>query len=398
MAWKEFKVEDQRLNFIEACIEGKLTMAELCRMYEISSKNGYKWLNRFKAEGVEGLKDRSRKPHTQALEIGQEITRDILAVRHCYSSWGPKKVLAYLQSKYPDILWPSTTTIGNVFKKNGLIVPRKFRRRVPARTEPLIHCQFSNDVWCGDFKGRFLTKDGNKCEPFTLTDGSSRFLIRCLRLNSNDVPHVWAVLETAFREYGLPLFFRSDNGPPFATCGAGRLSKLSINLIKVGVTPEWIDPGKPQQNGRHERMHLTLKLETATPPELTLEEQSMKFDEFINYYNNIRPHEAIDQKTPGSIYQPSSRIWNRKLQSPEYPKGMIIRKVRPAGQISLKPFASDLFIGSALVGEPVGLKEVGDSLYEVFYGPIMLGKIDKTKKLILPQGNKRKNRKGVEPY
>jgi hypothetical protein len=163
-------------------------------------------------------------------------------------------------------------------------------------------------------------------------------------------------------------------------------------LIKAGVTPEWIDPGKPQQNGRHERMHQTLKNEAANPPEVSLEEQSMKLKDFQYYYNNIRPHEAIDQKTPGSVYTMSPRNWNGKLQEPEYPKGMIVRKVRPSGQISLKPFASEIRIGTALVGEHIGLKEIGDSIYDVYYGCILLGRIDHTKKLIIPDGNRRKKR------
>ena len=262
---------------------------------------------------------------------------------------------------------------------------------MPARTAPLAHCQMSNDVWCADFKGWFLTGDGNKCDPFTLTDGASRYLLRCLKLESNTVEHVWAVLDIAFREYGLPLFLRNDNGPPFGSTGAGRLTRLSVNLIKAGVTPEWIDPGKPQQNGRHERMHGTLKNETANPPQLTLEEQSMQFKEFRNYYNHVRPHEAIGQKTPGSIYQPSPRVWNGVLKAPEYPKEFILRKVRIAGQISMKPHAPDIYISTALAHEYIGLKQLEELIYEAYYGSIYLGKISlETKKLILPEGSKRK--------
>lgn len=389
MAWKENKVEDQRKKFIAACLEGNFTMAELCRMYEISRKSGYKWLNRYKDKGLDGLKDRSRAPHHQTLKLSDNIISEIFKVKYMHP-WGPKKVLGHLKRAQPDVSWPSITAVRNLFDRNGLTTKQKHRRRLPARTSPLSHCQFSNDVWCADFKGRFLTLDGNKCEPFTLTDASSRYLLRCLMLERNDFEHVWAVLETAFHEYGLPLFFRTDNGSPFATIGAGRLSKLAINLIKVGITPEWIDPGKPQQNGRHERMHQTLKNETANPPEHILEKQAKKFDEFRNYFNNIRPHEALGQNTPGNIYQPSSRVWNGKLQPPEYSKEFIVRKVRPAGQISLKPYASDIFIGSALVGEHVGLKQVDDGIYEVYYSSIFLGKIDHTKKIVLPKNTKRK--------
>lgn len=388
MAWRNVKVEKQRQDFINACLEGKLSMAELCRIYDISPKNGYKWLNRYKAEGPDGLKDRSRAPHKQALKTSNESIQEILKVRLKYPSWGPKKVLAYLQNHYPDTPWPSTTTIGSLFDKNGLTIPRKLRRRVPGRTIPLSHCQLSNDVWCADFKGWFLTGDGNKCEPLTITDGASRFLIRCLKLDSNNVENVWGVLDTAFREYGLPLYFRTDNGTPFATCGAGRFSKLSINLIKAGVIPEWIDPGKPQQNGRHERMHGTLKNETANPPSLTIEEQSMKLKEFVKYYNFIRPHEALGQKTPGEIYQRSPREWNGKLTPPEYPKDYLVRKVRTAGQISMRPF--NIHIGVTLAGETVGLKPIDNDAYAVYYGPIYLGEINRDRELILPSGLRRK--------
>jgi len=387
MAWGETIVEDRRKEFIDACLKGELSMAELCRLYEISRKNGYKWLNRYKNEGDHSLTDRSREPLNQALKTEPEIVRQVLEVRFRFRTWGPKKVLAWLKANHPDCSWPSTTTIGNLFDKNGLTVPRKYRRRVPGRTVPLSDCEQANDIWCADFKGWFLTGDGNKCEPFTLTDADSRFLLRCLNLNSNDTEHVWAVLDNAFREYGLPIFLRHDNGPPFASCGVGRLSALSIKLIKSGVTPEWIDPGKPQQNGRHERMHQTLKNETSKPPELTLEEQDMKFKEFIDYYNFIRPHEAIDQKTPGSMYTASKRKWNGVLKSPEYGSEYNVRKVRENGSIKLQ--GSEIFLGTALAGEPVGIVETGNSILKVYYGTIILGSIDQNKEFKTPQGHKR---------
>jgi putative transposase len=389
MAWGEVKVEDQRKQFIEACLEGQLTIAELCRRYEISPKSGYKWLRRYESEGISGLQDRSRAPLRQALKTPDEITQEVLKIRYRFPTWGPKKVLGYLKLHHPDTPWPATTTIGNLFDKNGLTVPRKLRRRVPARTQPLSHCQSPNDVWCADFKGWFLTGDGNRYEPFTLTDGASRYLLRCVRLDRNNTEHVWAVLDAAFRENGLPLSFRTDNGAPFATCGPGRLSKLSINLIKANVVPEWIDPGKPQQNGRHERMHKTLKGETASPPEPTMEDQDMTSKKFQKYYNNIRPHEALGQKPPASMYQISSREWNGNLKSPEYDNEFLVRKVRPNGQVSMRTV--DIYIGPALVGEPVGLKEIAGG-YEVYYGTIFLGKIDEKKEFTMPQSSRRKRK------
>lgn len=394
MVWKENKVEDLRKEFIDNYFKGKATMSELCRFYGISRQNGYKWVNRFNDGGIEALKNKSRAPLKQARETDPQIVNDILSVRFQYRTWGPKKVLGWLKTNRPDVDWPSTTTIGNIFDKNGLTVPRKFRKRVPARTAPLSHCQQSNDVWCTDFKGWFLTGDGQKCEPFTLTDGATRYLIRCLRLNRNDADHVWAVLDSAFREYGLPLFLRNDNGPPFGSCGAGRLTSLSIKLIKAGVIPEWIDPGKPQQNGRHERMHLTLKTEATIPPENTLELQGMKFKEFKNYFNFIRPHEALNQKTPGSIYMPSTRIWNGRFRSPEYPSGYDVRYVRNCGRIRWKGGLP--YIGQVLYGEPIGLQEQDKGIWKVYYGPIILGYMNHNNEFYRPEVGQRRKKKTNE--
>src|ERR1700722_3164866 len=391
MAWKEIDVVEQREKFITECIEGQLSMAELCRLYGISRQNGYKWLNRFKSGGLEALKDQSRAPLSQPLKTDPDLIDDILDIKLQFARWGPKKVLARLITIYPEVDWPSTTTIGNILKENGLTVPRKLRRRVPGKTAPLSHCLQSNDVWCTDFKGWFLTKDGNKCEPFTLTDGATRFLLRCLKLHSNNVDNVWGALDCAFREFGLPLFLRSDNGPPFATCNVGRFSQLSIKLIKAGVAPEWIDPGKPQQNGRHERMHQTLKNETASPPEDTLDMQDLKFKDFLNYFNYVRPHEAIGQKTPGSIYSPSNRIWTGRFKSPDYPSDYIVRKVRFNGEIKWKGELP--FLGRVLYGEPVGIKEEENGTWKVFYGPILIGYIDNSNQFSTPEGAKRARNK-----
>lgn len=394
MVWKENKVEDLRKEFINEYFEDKETMSELCRLYGISRQKGYKWINRFKDGGIEALKNKSRAPLKQARETDPQIVHDILEVRIQYRTWGPKKVLALLKRNRPDVDWPSTTTIGNIFDKNGLTVPRKYRKRVPARTAPLSHCQQSNDVWCTDFKGWFLTGDGQKCEPFTLTDGATRYLIRCLKLNRNDADHVWAVLDSAFREYGLPLSLRNDNGPPFGSCGAGRLTSLSIKLIKAGVMPEWIDPGKPQQNGRHERMHLTLKTEATIPPEHTLELQGMKFNEFQNYFNFIRPHEALDQKTPGSVYMPSTRIWNGKFKSPEYPSDYVVRHVRNCGRIRWKGELP--YVGQMLYREPIGLQEQDNGIWKVYYGPIILGYINHKNEFYRPEVIQRRKKKNSE--
>lgn len=391
MAWGEVKVEEKRRLFIEACLGKTSSMAELCRQYEISRKNGYKWLNRYLEEGEEGLKDRSKAPSVQAGATEAEIVRAILELKFKYLQWGPKKIRAALERGDPSILWPSKTTIGNLFGKHGLTIARKLRRRLAVRTVPLAHCQQPNDVWCMDFKGWWMTKDGQKCEPFTLIDGCSRYLIRCNKLFTNDTENTWAVLDSAFRECGLPTHLRSDNGPPFATCGAGRLSPLSVRVIKAGVMPDWIDPASPQQNGRLERMHLTLKQDAARPDDLELEEQITKLWEFQDYYNNVRPHEGLGQQRPCDVYYPSSRLYTGRLNSPEYSSGYKVGRVKSCGKMSLR--GQEVYLGRALSGEPIGLKETEEGL-EAYFGPIFLGLINEACELVIERRKTRRPARG----
>ena len=228
-----------------------------------------------------------------------------------------------------------------------------------------------------DFKGWFNTGDGSKCEPLTITDGFSRYLLACEHMKRKREQDVWAVLESSFLEFGLPNKLRSDNGPSFASLAVGRLSGLAIKLIKIGVKPEWIEPGCPQQNGRHERFHLTLKMETAMPPAMTVSLQQEKFNQFKKYYNCKRPHEAIDQKTPISVYRSSQRVWDGKFRSPEYSDEYEVRKVVGNGRINWK--GTDFFLSEMLAREYVGIKEIDVGLMGVYYGPILLGRIDLNK-------------------
>jgi putative transposase len=391
VAWGEVNVKDKRKEFIYKYEEKMHNFASLCREYGISRPTGYKWIARFKEEGLEGIREKSRAPLIQSHETDPLIIKQIIDLRLSEKTWGPKKIFGYLKKHYPNIPWPSTTTIGNILDRKGLTVSRKYRRRVPAQTTPLAHCLQSNDVWCTDFKGWFLTKNGEKCEPFTLTDAYSRFLIRCTKLDFNRVEDVWGVLDAAFREWGLPLFLRHDNGPPFATCAPGRLSRLSIKLIKAGVTPEWIEPGKPQQNGRHERMHLTLKIEATIPPADNMDLQQIRFGEFQDHFNFVRPHEALNQNTPGSVYSPSPRRWDGHLRSPEYPACYEIRKVMKCGCIARR--GKKLFISEILYGEHVGIVEEENGNFKVTYGPIMLGTIDQNNTFNVPENKKRRARR-----
>jgi transposase InsO family protein len=393
MAWRTTSVEDQRKLFIKIYLETQEPITDLCGQFGISRKTAYKWIDRFKEEGPNGLKDRRRVRHSQ-LETNQELVDIVLSTKEQKNYWGPKKILGYLVNNYPEKDWPSATTIGNILQRNGYQKAREIRRRMPARTNPFFECLKPNDLWSIDFKGWFQTKEGIKCDPLTLSDAHSRFLLHCSKIPQGTVEYVWDILDKSFYQYGLPKVIRHDNGPPFATCGAGRLSRLSIKIIKAGVIPEWIDPGKPYQNGRHERMHRTLKAEGIFPLELTLKEQQIKFREFQQYFNFERPHESLGQKTPASIYVPSERQWTGKLRSPEYDNDWKVLRVRSSGQISW--LGEAIFISKALENENVGVRENEDGDWEVNYGGVNLGVINKDRQLVYPYRETRAKRLYIE--
>lgn len=292
MVWTETCAVEERMRFVLAVQEHEESFAAVCRRFGVSRRVGYKWLARYEEEGAAGLFDRSRAPLHQPQRIADEIIERCLEVRRTHPTWGPLKVRAFLARKSGQTEWPAASTIGELFDREGLTVKRKLRRRSPPSSAPFADCQAANDTWCIDFKGWFLTGDGKRCEPLTLTDAHSRYLLRCQALARTGTDHVWPVLDAAFREFGLPNYLRSDNGSPFASRGAGGLSRLSVRLIKAGVTPERIAPGKPQQNGRHERMHLTLKKEATRPPGFNGLQQQERFDAFVREFNAERPHEG----------------------------------------------------------------------------------------------------------
>lgn len=389
MAWENFKVEQQRLQVVQAYMEGSSTMADICRKYNISRKTAYKWYKRFIEEGASGLYDLSKEPHTRQQRYTDAQIEKALDLKQKWRTWGPKKILIKLKEKYPDECWPSPTRLYEIFKEHHLVTSRRIRNRVPA-TAPLGNIMTCNDTWAVDLKGWFLTGDGHKCEPITITDSVSRYLIRCTHLNQHSVEYVWPVFAEAFREYGLPNRVRSDNGPPFGSTGVGRLTRLSVNLIKAGVIPEWISPGHPEENGRHERFHLTLKQDAATPSKDTLALQIQAMNQFQNEYNFERPHEALNMKTPGSCYQPSLRSWDGVLRPPEYDtKEVDVRKVCQSGCIWLHQ--QEHYIGQTLTGEYVALKSTENGELDLYYGPVYLGKLSENG-LKKPQIKKRRQR------
>lgn len=371
MGWMETCAMEERMRFVLAVLAEEEGMAAVCRRFGVSRRIGYKWLERYRAEGPAGLVDRSRAPLNPRRQLGADMAERCLEVRRAHPSWGPLKVRAFLERAEPGMRLPAASTIGSLFDRAGLSVKRRLRRRASSTGGPFAPCEGANAVWAIDFKGWFLTGDGRRCEPLTLADVHSRYLLRCQVLARNDTAHAWPVLEAAFREFGLPERLRSDNGPPFASTGAGGLSQLAVKVIKAGVTPERILPGKPQQNGMLERLHLTLLNDTASAPARSLREQLDRFAAFQRLYNEERPHQGLGNAVPAERYAPSPRRFDGVLREPHYPDGHEVRRVRSNGEIKWR--GKLVHIGGALYGEPVGLAEAEDGAWHVSYGPVALG-------------------------
>jgi transposase InsO family protein len=354
-------------------MSGDLTMSELCVDFGVSRKTGYKWLERYEAGGLEGLDDLSRRPHHMPQALDQAVADALVALRRARPTWGPKKLKAYLERHHSEIVWPAASTIGDLLQREGLVSGRKRRHRAPPYTAPFLDCCAPNEVWCLDFKGHFRTADGSRCDPFTLTDGFSRYVLLCQHVARTDEAHVKPLMERCFREHGLPRAIRSDNGAPFASSAPFGLSRLSIWWLKLGIVVERIDPGKPQQNGRHERFHLTLKKETAAPPATTLQGQQRRFNRFCQDFNTERPHEALGMKVPNDSYRPSPRPYVKNIPEPDYPCSMVVRRLTAKGEINWQ--GKRIFVSQTLRGEPIGLRETEHG-WTVHFMHLIIGEID----------------------
>jgi transposase InsO family protein len=370
------------------------SMAELCRKFGISRKTGYKWLGRWQAEGPRGLEDRSRAPRTHPNQVPPDRVERVLQLRDRYR-WGPKKILALLERENGGIDWPAISTIEEILKDRGRIVPRKKRRRVPPQTRPLAHATGPNAVWCVDFKGEFLTGDGACCYPLTISDACTRYLLRCQGLEQTGQDRVRPIFEWAFREYGLPQAIRSDNGPPFASRAVAGLSRLSLWWIKLGIVPDRIAAGHPEQNGRHERMHLTLKQETAHPPASTFRKQQERFVAFREEFNEVRPHEALDMATPASRYVPSPRAYPAREPEIAYPVEWTVRRVQKRGEFHWQ--GEPVPLSEVLAGEPVGLEPVDGQYWRVYFGPVWLGAFDANRRHMLTPTEMRRRPEWLPP-
>lgn len=381
MPWKEINPMDQKIQMIADWQTEQFDITDLSYKYGISRKTVYKWITRYAEEGADGLKDRSRKPNYNPNQTSKEIVDLLLNEKQKNEKRGPKKIYYQLRGRYPDIDWPAPSTIGYLFRKHNLVKPRKKRMRVEPYTEPFISCKSPNDVWSADFKGQFYTKDARVCYPLTMSDNYSRYLLKCVGLPGPRHDGARSVFEAAFREYGLPNAIRTDNGVPFASKCVGGISRLMVWLIKLGIRPERIEKGCPQQNGRHERMHRTLKVEALSSVAKTIEHQQKKFDLFRVDYNNYRPHEALDQKTPSCYYKRAIREYVEKPRKPEYDESYYVRRVRSCGEI--KWHGKSYYLAEILQGEPIGLKKVTDGVMSIYYSFYLLGLLDIKNKKIL---------------
>jgi len=375
MPWRETSVDEVRYNFILAVKQEIESFSDVCDAFGISRKTGYKWVERFQLEGKAGLNDRRKSPSNRPRDTAAEVEAAIVTTRLKHPTWGPKKIRKILQQEYPDVCWPSRTTFANILKRKGYTTkPRKHLKM--AKTAPLEECAAPNDIWSADFKGNWTLPNGSRCEPFTLLDSYSRFLITCQNVKSTSLANTQPLLIEAFQEFGMPRRFRSDNGPPFASQSVGRLSRLAIWLIKLGITPEWITPGKPQENGKHERMHRTLKQEINQNPQENLLDQETFLNRFQHEYNYVRPHEAIGLETPASVFSSSERKWTGDLRSPSYADEFETRRVDQSGYVYWK--GCRFFTSEILYREPVGISR-RDEIHEVYFGPVLLGWIDPIK-------------------
>jgi len=381
MPWKEICALEIKKEMITDWLTKEYTITELSYSYGVSRKTIYKWIDRYHQKGIAGLVELSREPdyHPNATPI--EKVELILALKKQKMKWGPRKIMAKLRNNYPDVKWPADSTGNNILKKHGLVLPRKYRRRMPPYTAPFVSCGQSNAVWSADYKGHFKMGDKRKCYPLTISDNYSRCLLGCWGLTRPNLEQAKPCFELVFIRDGLPSAIRTDNGQPFASRSVGGLSRLSVWFIKLGIIPERIEPGCPEQNGRHERMHRTLKESTASPPKNNLGEQQKAFNAFIEEYNNERPHEALGQKPPSSVYRLSPRPYPAKLPKVEYDSNAVVRYVNNRGCIKWKGLL--IFLSESLKGEYIALEQVDNHLWKIRFSFHPLGVLDEEQRKVI---------------
>lgn len=381
MPWNEVKPMDQKIHFVTFCLKGDQSMTELCRLFGISRKTGYKWLDRYERHGDDGLKDRSRTPQRIPHKSSQDVVDFVIAQRKKHPTWGGRKIAQKARKIAPHLDLPSETTLHEIIRRAGLVKPRRRRRQSAHPGRPLTCPEAPNDVWTVDFKGHFKTRDGCYCYPLTILDEFSRFMLSCQGLRSTGYDGAIKTFRRVFEEHGLPQAIKSDNGVPFATTGLARLSVLSVWWIKLGIRPVQIEPASPSQNGRHERMHRTLKSECTLPAQGNLSAQQRRFNAWSDEYNFDRPHEALAGDYPSDVYQPSRRAYPCKLPAVEYPEHFEVRRVTHARWF--RWHNRPVQVGAALRHQDIGLEQVEDRLWAVYFAWKRIGFLDERKYKIL---------------
>ena len=376
MPWSETTRMDERQRFIELLESCRFTMTELCESFGISRKTGYKWAERYVREGVAGLEDRSRAPKRCPHATEARCVEALVEERRRHPQWGPRKLLDRLRRRHPGWSWPAVSTAGAILKRHGLVRPRRRRsgRRGPL-AKPEIQASRPNDLWSADYKGEFRLGDRRLCYPLTAMDHVSRYLLDCRARSSVAIAGAQPVFEALFRRFGLPRAILCDNGAPFASIQSPRrLSRLSVWWVRLGIVPIFTQPGRPDQNGCHERMHKTLKAETARPPRASFAAQQRRFDQFRHEYNTERPHETLEMDRPAEHYGPSPRTYPQTLPEPEYPGHYEVRIVRSKGSIRWR--GREVFCSQTLAHQPLGLEEVDDGLWSIYLADLLLGRYD----------------------
>jgi transposase InsO family protein len=362
---------ERRVELIREYHDGE-SIVSLAESYGVSRKTIYKWIDRHAAEGTAGLEDRSRAPHTSPQRLSEATIARVIEARQRWG-WGPRKLIVKLAEASEEKV-PAASTIAELLRSKGLSHARRRRVRTPLYDEPIAAPVAANQTWCADFKGWFLTGDGRRCDPLTITDAHSRYLLCCQIAAKTDRVHVEALFDQAFREYGMPAVIHTDNGAPFASRAPGGLSRLSMRWVRLGIIAERSRPASPQDNGRHERMHRTLKQETLCPPARNARQQQNAFHRFQNIYNDERPHEPLDYKTPASCYQRSLRAFPRRVPEVEYDAEVHVRRISEKGDLKWK--GERAFVSETFAREQLGLRASDDRYYEVLYGPLVIGWLD----------------------
>jgi transposase InsO family protein len=372
MAWKDVKPMEERVSFVMRACREDVTMTEVCEEFGISRKTGYKWLKRYRAHGLSGMHELSRRPHKSPNRIEERVEELVIRERRRHRTWGPKKLRDVLSEKYDLEKVPAGSTIGNIIERHGLTRKRRRRRTVskPDRRRRR-EATRPNEVWGADFKGWFRTKDGQRCDPLTVSDIYSRYVLACQLVRGQRIENVKPEFRKVFRRYGLPEVIRVDNGSPFGSRGVLGLSMLSAWWVQLGIDVEFIEPGHPEQNSVHERMHRTLKDETARPPSSTPQGQQRRFNRWRREFNHERPHEALGMERPAQRYRRSSRRFTERPTPPRYPPYYEVRKVQTHGSIKWK--GKFYYIGSALYGMALGLTDVAEGENAVYFGDLLLG-------------------------